>query len=152
MISAPIGVYGTLLKYSADQKTAKSFLEYFFNCQCNNQTKNVSDCRQNKWQNYLNNNFKPLDTLCGHWPLWKLAVLVLEGCRWSQLLGITQLCWWALSQGGTLCKRSCSAFLAADHMKIPFRCWWDKKKKKKIICMKITLSFTMQILEGKLVN
>lgn len=66
MISAPIGVYGTLLKYSADQKTAKSFLEYFFNCQCNNQTKNVSDCRQNKW--ILNH--WTLFVVIGHFENW----------------------------------------------------------------------------------
>lgn len=48
MISATIGAYGTLLKYAAGRKNVKSFLECFFNCQCNNQSKNISVCRQNK--------------------------------------------------------------------------------------------------------
>lgn len=77
----------------------------------------------------------------GLWPLRTPAVL-----RWAvrggtlpterrtaaECQGIAKLCRQVLSQGGMLCKcsshASYSAFLAADHMKFPFRCWRDKKK------------------------
>lgn len=118
------------------QKTAKSRSDNFFlfYCQCNNQPKKFSDCK-GKWIDLKS------PTFClfyGLWPLWTLAVL-----RWAvrggtlpterqtaaKCQGIAKLCRQVLSQGGTLCKHSShasySAFLAADHMKFPFRCWRD---------------------------
>lgn len=90
----PIGVYGTLFKYTVDLQLSTLRIYYqciflsfaltpencevlcggsifFFYCQCNNQCKKFSDCR-GKWIS-----LKSLTFRYGHLPLWTLVILML---------------------------------------------------------------------------
>lgn len=143
------------------QKNAKSRSDNFFlfYCQCNNQPKKFSNCR-GKWIDLKSPTFCLFFIVFGHSERrlfcagqWGEGHFPRKGERLPSAKA-------SPSSADRYCHRV-ARYVSAPHMRVTLHSWqqttWNFPSdvdgiKKKIIYMKITLSFTMQILEGKLVN